>query len=108
MRKTKGSANGQESNGRKSVGRRRAAPALASYTPRWLEIFGANLRRTRKRQQLSVQQLADKTKNQPDFIQRVENGEAPELDLIAVQTLAIALGVEYTELMRGCDRPGGA
>ncbi len=107
MQKRKRSANGKESDGRKSVGRPRAVPAPRSYTPTWLVIFGANLRRTRKRQQLSVEQLADKTKNQPDFVKRVENGEAPELDLIAVQSFATALDVEYTDLTKGCDRPGG-
>jgi ribosome-binding protein aMBF1 (putative translation factor) len=108
MRERKKKTNRQKSYGQESVGRSRATAAPAFHTHKWLGVFATNLRQARRRRQLSVQQLARKTKFSADFVRKAERGALPKLDLVSIETFATALAVDFTDLTKGCGRPGGA
>lgn len=64
------------------------------------EVLAVNLRLTRERKHLSVAQLARLTEFEPDFIARVERGDAGAVLLLDIEKLAAALEVPVTDLLR--------
>ena len=106
MRAKKQIHNRQKSYGRKSDARRaalaRVATASASH-----QVFAINLRRARRRSQLSLEQLADQADLPLEFVKSVERGDALKIGHGAMEALATALGVEIEDLTKGCV-PGAA
>jgi ribosome-binding protein aMBF1 (putative translation factor) len=106
MRETKRTANRQKSNGRKSVTGARSVGALGSSEHTWHKVVAFNLRRARKRSQLSVEELARKAKLAPDLVESVERAEPGRLRADDIQKLADALQTDVTDLTKGCGPEG--
>lgn len=99
--------NRQRSYRRKSDASWRAAAARVATPNTSHKVFALNLRRARRRTQLSLQQLADKADLPLDFVKSVARGEAVNVGLGAMEAFATALGVQIEELTKGCV-PAGA
>jgi transcriptional regulator with XRE-family HTH domain len=64
------------------------------------DVFAANVRRVRTSKGLSVAALARTCGYTPDFVNAVENAEAPQLSIDELATFATALDVDVTDLVR--------
>jgi transcriptional regulator with XRE-family HTH domain len=67
------------------------------------KVLGTNLQRERTRKRVSVENLADKAGYSAEFVQKIESGEAQDLKLADAESLADALGVELTTLLKRPD-----
>lgn len=66
--------------------------------PECIEAFGLHLRKLREKQDLSQQDLADKTEISKKTIQRIETSKVnPTLDTL--KSLALGLKISLSELM---------
>lgn len=65
-----------------------------------LQNLSANLRRLRLQQGLTQQSLAERAKVEYKYLQKVETGQWPGLQLRTVERLAKSLGVDAWELIR--------
>lgn len=106
MRAKKRTHNRQKSYGRKSDTSGRATLARAANQNASHEVFARNLRRARRRNQLSLEQLAGKADLPLEFVKSVERGDALKIGHGAMEAFATALGLEIEDLTKGCV-PGG-
>lgn len=65
-----------------------------------LKVIGANIRRERKRQTLTMEQLAEKTGITDNFLGKIERGESMP-SLTTIDSIACALNVSIDALLEG-------
>lgn len=63
------------------------------------QVFATNVKHQRESQGLSIATLAERSGNQPEFIEAVEKAAIPELGLGEAEALADALGVDVAMLL---------
>ena len=71
-----------------------------------LQNLSANMKRLRQQHDLTQQGLAERAGLEYKYVQKIESGRWPGLQLRTIETLAEALGVEAWELI--CPPDHGA
>lgn len=66
-----------------------------------LRIFGNNVRAQRIKEDMSIEELAEKTKISKRYLEKIETGRAKRISSIYVFILADALFIKPYELLKG-------
>ena len=66
-----------------------------------LKIFGENVRKQREKENLTLKDVAEKTKIREQYLQKIENGNAAGIRCSHIFIIAHALNIKAYKLCKG-------